>query len=159
MARTLATYVAVYLLAVNFGFTLVNLLDRNFVTSTFGAGINPNNQSLFGVRVEPYADYNVVQDAGNQTIMMNNTASLSNATNRIMAYGPSQGVLDQYGFWSITKASVLMIINLLFGGFLGLPTFVASTAPELFNFLSPFFILLGIIQIVGIYEIIRGTSL
>ena len=152
MARSLPVYLAMCILGLNLGIMLVNSIDTVWIDSI---GMN---RSLFGEKVTPYVQYNSLQDAQGQNVTFNNYQSMSNATQRLASYGPTTGVLDQFGFWSITKNSIVTVINFLYIGFFGLPDMMYKMGMDAI-FVTPMFIIVGIIEIIGGYEIIRGSSL
>ena len=153
MARTLAVYIAMFLLSMNLGFTIVNLIDEYMISSL--------GHSIFQAsRIEPYETYGSFHDYTDNETNLTNVYDVKNTVDREIDYGPQEGIADSTDYWAITKSSLVTIVNLLFGGFIGLPLFVYHiVGVGIFTVLSPIFIVMGIIQILGIYEIIRGTSL
>jgi len=158
MVRSNFVYIATYIMAINLMFTLMNTVNDLYVVNM--------HKSLFGYQIAPFASYNTLGDVNNVTVNMTNPYEVANATQRAANYGPQTGVVDYFGFWTVTKNSVVIILNMFMGGFIGLPLFIYRVAPELIvpinggsGLLLPFFAILGVIQINGIYEIIRGQPL
>jgi hypothetical protein len=152
MARSLFVYIATYLMCVNIAFAVINLVDDVFLFS--------NGTSLFGNRIEPYIKYDTIANpGGNQTFNTTNKDDMITAANQAASYGPQAGISDASDFWFIVKNSVLAVINIFLGVLVGLPLFIWKVVPELCFVLSPILGMLGVIQVIGMLEIIKGTSL
>ena len=154
MARSLVTYFAFAIFAFNMSIGLVNSID--------GVWIDSYNLSLFGKTVDPYVTYNNLPDSQGIQINFSDNGSIFNATQRAASFSPGlqqSGVQDTFGFWTLAKNSIITIVSFLYRGFFGLPDFLWRNFSLDTIFVLPMYIVCGVVQILGIYEIIRGSSL
>jgi hypothetical protein len=146
-------YYALALFAFNIALMLINSIDTEVWQKSLGT-----NMSLFGKNVQPYAEYNDVMDAQGGSISFSSNASVYAAVNRTAGFGPTQGVLDTFGFWTLAKTLITTIINFFYRGFFGLPAFLRDYFGLDVIFVGPLYIIVGLIEIFGLYEVVRGSS-
>lgn len=141
-----------FIMCFNIGLMLTNSIDDVYLVET------NSTTGLFGAKVQPYVSYNGLNDAQGYAINFSDKNSMENTTQRAVNYGPQSGLADDVGFWTLTKQSVVTVVNFLYRGFFGLPAFLYEHLSMPYIFVPPLYIFIGFIEIMGIIEIVRGQS-
>jgi hypothetical protein len=157
-------FVVMSFFIISFMFAL-NILNTLNVCYQYGSAVSgcpaeagTGHAFIPGVRFEPLFGYTFV-DADGNTLDFTNSTSFNQTIQNSVKYRPAPaGITDIFGFFSWVITGVKLLVNVFVTPLYGLPQFITNYMYVPSFITTPLGVLLGIVQLLGIYEFATGRS-
>jgi hypothetical protein len=142
---------AFMIMSLNLALLLTNSIDDLYFTET--------GHYLFNQQVAPDNTYSVTRDVNGNLVNLSDSNSVQNSSTRALSFGPQPGLVDYFFIQLNTlKDAALFVGNFLFSGFFGISALLLKLGmPDIFY--RPVQFIIGGVQLIGIYELVRGNSI